>query len=115
MLVIVCQVSVLQRIVKDMRRGAARGGVIAKVLLGKRNTIEASDPGLMVSFDSLDEETVENARELLQLVKIRIENRHGYIKLFSLLLFFAFYLTSISIQQKVGDAFAIESRCDKIQ
>jgi hypothetical protein len=95
----------------DMRRGATRSGVIAKVLLGIKNTIETSDPGRMSSFDSLDEETVENARELLQLVKVRIENRYGYIKLISLLLFFSMYLTSISVQQNVSDAFGIESRC----
>ena len=96
-----------------MRRGAARGAVIAKVLLGKKNTIDASDQGQMNYFYSLDEETVENARALLQLVKIRIENRYGYIKLFSLLIFFAMYLTSISVQQNVRDAFAIESRCEE--
>jgi hypothetical protein len=96
-----------------MRRGAARGAVIAKVLIGKKNTIDASDRVPMNCFYSLDEENVENARELLQLIKIRIENRYGYIKLFSLLLFFSIYLTSISVQQNVRETFSVESRCEK--
>ncbi len=97
-----------------MRRGAARGGVIAKILIGKRNAVDTNDPKPKTSFDSLDEETVENARQLLHLVKIRIENRYGYMKLFSLLIFFAIYLTSISVQNNVQDAFAIESRCKEL-
>jgi hypothetical protein len=93
---------------------ASKGAVIAKVLIGKRNAVDATDLGPVASFDTLGEETVENARELLQLVKQRIENRYGYIKLFSLLIFFALYLKAISVQQNVHEAFEIESRYEII-
>jgi hypothetical protein len=82
--------------------------------MSKKNSVDTSDPGLIKTFDSLDEENVENARALLQLVKIRIENRYGYIKLFSLLTFFSIYLTLISVQQNVSDAFSIESRYEEM-
>ena len=96
-----------------MRRNALRGAVITKVLLGKKNAVDTTDSGAVVTFNTL-EETVENARELLQLVRRRIKRRQGYIQLISLLIFFALYLKTIGIQQIVQDAFKIESRYEII-
>ena len=91
-----------------------RGAVITKVLLGKKNAVDTTDSGAVVTFNTLEEETVENARELLQLVRQRIKRRQGYIQLISLLIFFALYLKTIGIQQIVQDAFKIESRYEII-
>ena len=91
-----------------------RGAVITKVLLGKKNAVDTTDSGAVVTFNTLEEETVENARELLQLVRRRIKRRQGYIQLISLLIFFALYLKTIGIQQIVQDAFKIESRYEII-
>ena len=69
----------------------SRGAVIAKMIFGKRNAVDSNNPVKKSSLVAMGDENVENARELLNRVKTRIDNRHGYIKLFSLLSFFGIY------------------------
>jgi hypothetical protein len=93
-----------------MPQSISRGAVIAKMLLGKRNAVDSNNPAERPSLVEMGDENVENARELLNRVKIRIDNRYGYVKLFSLLAFFGIYLTSLSVQKNVLEAFSVESR-----
>ncbi len=59
---------------------------------------------------SEDVEQIEYERQLLEIVRLRIEMRHGYIRVAGLSLFFVIYVIMIFLQQNIQTSFGIESR-----
>lgn len=59
---------------------------------------------------SLDQDDVDVAREVLNLVRSRIETRKGYVQLLCMIIFFMIYCSTLLSQQPTEDSFAIESR-----
>lgn len=93
-----------------MRRKTGNGGVITKILQSKLSKVHGKPhhDQIVQSMKKLHRD--ENAHELLELVRSRIEVRKGYIRLGALGTFLVVYVATILSQQNVADSFSVESR-----
>ena len=88
-------------------RSASKGSVVAVQVAKSRNNSSSTQPTVPSDqFQTAD----EKARDLLELVKARIETRKGYYRLVGLSAFFGIYVTTLIFQQRVQESFLIESR-----
>ena len=83
------------------------GGVITRIVKWEQNNSQAKSH-LTKSLKKIHHD--ENARELLDLVRTRIDIRKGYLRLGVLAIFLITYVVTVLSQQNVAGSFSVESR-----